>query len=65
MYLKESWEEKVGRGHAGVRIKREDSDGSFEVYDEEANGTPQGELTAAEGYRVSVGATFLLHGILN
>ena len=61
MYLKETWEAKHGRNHPGVRIKREDSDGSFEVYDEEANGTPQVESTAAEGYRVSVCITSLLH----
>lgn len=58
VYLKETWEAKHGRNHSGVRIKREDSDGSFEVYDEEANGTPQGEPTSAEGYRVSVCALY-------
>ncbi|KAK0718376.1 hypothetical protein B0T26DRAFT_741375 [Lasiosphaeria miniovina] len=50
-HLKESWESQHSRGAAGVRIKREDSDGSFEIYDEEAtsgNGHPGG---LAEGYR--------------
>ncbi|KAK3942386.1 hypothetical protein QBC46DRAFT_256331 [Diplogelasinospora grovesii] len=47
-YLKESWESKQS---PGVRIKREGSDGSFDVYDEEAangNGPAAG---SPEGYR--------------
>ena len=47
VYLKEKWESK----HGGARIKREDSDGSFEVYDEEAPST----VGPAEGYRVRDG----------
>ncbi|KAK0621220.1 hypothetical protein B0T17DRAFT_617692 [Bombardia bombarda] len=36
--LKESWEADQSRSRAGVRIKREDSATSFEIYDEEGNG---------------------------
>lgn len=53
--LKESWESKQPKSIFGTRIKKDGSDGSFEVYDEEASnaGIPQnGAVT--EGYRVRV-----------
>jgi hypothetical protein len=47
VYLKESWEGKQRNGGARYR-REEESDGSFEVYDEEA--TTAGSMV--EGYRV-------------
>jgi len=49
VHLKENWESKPSRS---VRARREDTDGSFEVYDEEAaaGNTQPG---VGEGYRVS------------
>lgn len=50
VYLKESWIEKTGSGH----IKKEESNGSFLIYDDEAqNNTGESEGKPAEGYRVS------------
>ena len=49
VYLKESWAE-MG---ASTRIKREDSNGSFSIYDETRNGTEGSDSRPAEGYRVS------------
>jgi len=52
-YLKESWETR--RSGPGPRLRREESEASFEIYDEEADRTghtgPAGE--AGGGYRVS------------
>src|SRR5512141_2624711 len=50
-HLKESWESKLPRSAAGARGQRRGSDGSFEVYDEEA--AIGNVSSAAEGYRVS------------
>lgn len=49
VYLKESWVE-MG---ASTRIKREDSNGSFSIYDETRNDSEGSEDRPAEGYRVS------------
>jgi len=55
--LKESWESRHSRSGTGPRLHRGDSEGSFEVYDEEAvAGNTQAGTTQAEGYRVSGGA---------
>ncbi|KKY33311.1 putative nuclear pore complex protein an-nup82 [Diaporthe ampelina] len=48
VYLKESWAE-MG---ASTRIKREDSNGSFSIYDETRNGTEGSDSRPAEGYRI-------------
>ncbi|KAH8878572.1 hypothetical protein GQ53DRAFT_850160 [Thozetella sp. PMI_491] len=42
--LKENWESKT----VGSRLRRENTDGSFEVYDDEAGGN----IGSAEGYRI-------------
>lgn len=49
VYLKETWAE-MG---ASTRIKREDSNGSFSIYDETRNSTEGSDGRPAEGYRVS------------
>lgn len=49
VYLKESWLEKTGSSH----IKKEESNGSFLIYDEAQNGPEDSEGKPAEGYRVS------------
>lgn len=49
VYLKKSWIENTGSGH----IKKEESNGSFLIYDEARNGTQESEGKTAEGYRVS------------
>ncbi|ROV94645.1 hypothetical protein VSDG_06198 [Cytospora chrysosperma] len=48
VYLKESWIENTGSSH----IKKEESNGSFLIYDEAQNGTEDSEGKPAEGYRV-------------
>ncbi|KAK3332519.1 hypothetical protein B0T19DRAFT_105422 [Cercophora scortea] len=48
--LKESYEAKQSRSGGGIRSKREGSAGSFDIYDEEANGNGPSEGTG-EGYR--------------
>ncbi len=50
--LKENWDSQGGAG----RIKRQATDGSFEVYDEEANG----HSVSAAGYRVRSFGFYLL-----
>jgi nucleoporin NUP82 len=52
VYLKESWESKHSRNGDGVRIKREDADSNFEIYEDEQEGSGLGP-GFAEGYRVS------------
>ena len=51
-HLKESWESRPSRA-GGIRIQRQDSDGSFEVYDEEAGRDDHAASSPADGYRVS------------
>lgn len=51
-YMKTAWEEKQKKAASGIRIKREDSDMSVEVYDEEPEGHGQGD-GLAQGHRVS------------
>lgn len=50
VYLKESWTDKAGR----TRIKREDSSGSFSIYDETLPSIEGADGEAAQGYRVGV-----------
>lgn len=49
VYLKESWIEKTGSTH----IKKEESNGSFLIYDDSRNGAQDSEGKPADGYRVS------------
>ncbi|KAB5570494.1 hypothetical protein GE09DRAFT_1217927 [Coniochaeta sp. 2T2.1] len=51
VHLKENWEAKQSKSIFGSRIKKEDSDGSFELYDEEADSKSQNGA-ASEGYRL-------------
>lgn len=50
--LKDGWESKQSKNIFGSRFKREDSDGSFELYDEEADDSKPRDSAASEGYRV-------------
>jgi nucleoporin NUP82 len=52
VHLKESWESKQSKSIFGSRFKKEDSDGSFELYDEEADSNHAQNGAASEGYRV-------------
>ncbi|KAK3322591.1 hypothetical protein B0H66DRAFT_210019 [Apodospora peruviana] len=50
-YLKESWESKRNGSHARIKREGSTSDGSFEIYDEEANGSGQPSAGSTDGYR--------------
>ena len=54
VHLKDSWESKQSKSIFGSRFKKEDSDGSFELYDEEADSSKAQDGAASEGYRVRV-----------
>jgi nucleoporin NUP82 len=53
VHLKDAWESKSPKAWPGVRVKREDSDGSFDVYDDELGSSGQNGMQA-EGYRVCI-----------
>jgi nucleoporin NUP82 len=52
VHLKDSWESRQSKSIFGSRFKKEGSDGSFEVYDEEPDSSSPQNGTASEGYRV-------------
>lgn len=54
VHLKECWEAKQAKSIFGSRSKKEGSDGSFELYDEEAENNPPQDGAEYEGYRVGV-----------
>jgi nucleoporin NUP82 len=54
VHLKESWEAKQSKSIFGSRFKKEGSDGSFELYDEEAENNPAQNDAEYEGYRVCI-----------
>jgi nucleoporin NUP82 len=51
-HLKEGWEAKQAKSIFGSRPKKEALDGSFELYDEEAENHPEQNGPGSEGYRV-------------
>lgn len=53
-HLKESWEAKQSKSIFGSRFTKESSDGSFELYDEEAEKNPAQNGAEYEGYRVRI-----------
>jgi nucleoporin NUP82 len=53
VYLKESWESKRSRNRDGLRVRREGSDGDFEIYEDEPEEGGGQRPGLAEGYRVS------------
>lgn len=54
VHLKDSWESKQSKSIFGTRFKKDDSHGSFELYDEEADSNPPQNGAASEGYRVRI-----------
>ncbi|KAH8910028.1 hypothetical protein BR93DRAFT_875890 [Coniochaeta sp. PMI_546] len=52
VHLKDSWESKQSKSIFGTRFKKDDSHGSFELYDEEADSNPPQNGAASEGYRL-------------
>ncbi len=54
VHLKDSWESKQSKSIFGSRFRKEGSDGSFELYDEEADSNHPQNGGTYEGYRVRI-----------